>query len=522
MRRHAMIDAGSGKPGPRTSPAADGYATMQGSDGRIEDIPLDRGGEIPLHRQLRRHFTRMIDDNRLGDGDYLPSTRELAERLGINRLTALRAFQAMHRAGIVRVQPGRGYYVAKRQDQAMTGGMPRELFGAPATYEAHPESAFSETVRSARDMPLSFAVGYPDISMLPLKQIRRLFARWSDVFAGGDLAYQAPGGHPMLRQQLWRYLEERGIAKTEDRELLVTNGAQHALDIFVRTFRKDTGMVAMETPAYYGALAVIRLNGFTALPILQDDQGLSVASLAALCKTRRFDFLYTNPTFNNPTGRTLSRQRRQAILELAREYQFIVLEDDTYADLGFGGARPLSLAAMDGENRVCHIGSFSKSFMPGLRMGYIVGSKAAIQHMADIHGVNDMCSSTLSQLVLFDALESGFYDRHVKRMRAAYAKRCRVMSEVMHEEMTSGCRFTVPKGGFFYWIRLPERIDCRELRQRCNTVGVDVALGPDFFGEGFGGNYVRLNFTLLDEPDIRLGIRLISTQIKSMMGASPA
>ena len=313
MRRHAMIDAVSGEIGPKTGPAAEGRATMQGSDGRIEDIPLDRGGEIPLHRQLRRHFTRMLDDNRLGDGDYLPSTRELAERLGINRLTALRAFQAMHRAGIVRVQPGRGYYVAKRQDQAMTGGMPRELFGAPATYEAHPESAFSETVRSARDMPLSFAVGYPDISMLPLKQIRRLFARWSDVFAGGDLAYQAPGGHPMLRQQLWRYLEERGIAKTDDRELLVTNGAQHALDIFVRTFQKDTGMAATETPAYYGALAVIRLNGYTALPILQDDQGLSVASLAALCKTRRFDFLYTNLTFNNPTGRTLSRQRQWGV-----------------------------------------------------------------------------------------------------------------------------------------------------------------------------------------------------------------
>lgn len=485
------------------------------------EIPLDRKGRIPLHRQLRRHFTQLIAENRLGDGEYLPSTRELAKQLGINRLTALRAFQAMQRAGIIRVQPGRGYYVAKRQDQPLTGVIPRQLFGAPATYQAHPESAFSETVRSARDMPLSFAVGYPDISLLPLKQIRRLFARWSDVFAGGDLAYQAPGGHPLLRQQLWRYLEDRGIVKTENRELLVTNGAQHALDIFVRTFKKSTGLVAMETPAYYGALAVARVNDFAALPILQDDHGLSVASLAVLCKTRPFDFLYTNPTYNNPTGRTLPRARRQAVLALAREHDFTVLEDDTYADLGFAGARPLSMMAMDTDDRVCHIGSFSKSFMPGLRMGYIVGPRAAIRRMTDIHGVNDMCSSTLSQLVLFDALESGFYDRHVKRMRRIYAKRCRIMSEVMQQELTSGCRFTVPKGGFFYWIRLPERIDCRELRQRCNSVGVDVALGPDYFGEKFGGNYIRLNFTLLDEPDIRLGIRLLSSQIKSMLGASP-
>lgn len=492
------------------------------TEGRFVDIPLDRQSGIPLHRQLRRHFTRLIANNELGDGEYLPSTRAIAETLGINRLTALRAFQAMQRAGIVRVHRGRGYYVAKRHDQTPAGDLTRDLFGAPATYQAQHEHAFSETVRSARDMPLSFAVGYPDIGMLPLKPIRRLFARWSDVFNGGDLAYQSPGGHPLLRDQLWRYLAARGIEKTEDRELLVTNGAQHALDIFVRTFAKKSGFVAMESPAYYGALAVVRINGYVALPILQDEHGLSVASLAALCKTRRFDFLYTNPTYNNPSGMTLSRARREAVVQLAREHQFVILEDDTYADLGFNGPRPVSLMTLDKDGRTCHIGSFSKSFMPGLRMGFIVGPRALITRMTDIHGVNDMCSSTLSQLVLFDALASGFYDRHVKRMRAIYAKRCRIMKEALTQELTQGCRFAAPKGGFFYWIRLPEHIDCRELQRRCNTVGVDVALGPDYFAEGYGGNYIRLNFTLLDETEIRLGIKLMAAQIKDMLGVNRA
>jgi DNA-binding transcriptional MocR family regulator len=485
-------------------------------ESKFNDILLDRGSGMPLHRQIRRHFTRLIANNELGDGEYLPSTRAIAKILGINRLTALRAFQAMHRAGIVRANRGRGYYVVKHDGQAPAGDRARDLFGTPATYRARPEHAFSETVRSAIDMPLSFAVGYPDTNMLPLKHIRRLFARWSDKFNGGDFAYQSPGGHPLLKAQLWTYLAERGIEQTEDRELLVTNGAQHALDIFVRTFAKTTGFVAMESPAYYGALAVVRINGFVALPILQDDYGLSIASLGALCKSRRFDFLYTNPTYNNPTGMTMPRDRREALVALAREHRFVILEDDTYADLGFGGSRPVSMMAMDPDGHTCRIGSFSKSFMPGLRMGYVVGPKALVARMTDVHGVNDMCSSTLSQLVLFDALASGFYDRHVRRMRGIYAKRCRVMKEALTQELTNGCRFSTPKGGFFYWIRLPEHIDCRELQRRCNTVGVDIALGPDYFAEGTGGNYIRLNFTLLDEAEIRLGIRLLAAQIKEM------
>jgi GntR family transcriptional regulator of abcA and norABC len=483
------------------------------------DVSLDRKSNIPLHRQLRRHFTRLIANHEIDNGEFLPSTRAIAESLGINRLTALRAFQAMQRAGTVRAHRGRGYYVARPGDSDLALGRPRDLFGARATYQARPEHAFSDTVRSATDMPLSFAVGYPDIAMLPSKQIRRMFARWSDQFGGRDLAYQSPAGHSQLRLQLWHYLEARGIAQTPDRELLVTNGAQHALDIFARAFPRKTGFVAMESPAYYGALAVVRVNGYTGLPIVQDESGLSTAALAGLCQSRSFDFLYVNPTYNNPTGTTMPRDRRESVVALAHAHDFVILEDDTYADLGFAGTRPTTLMALDAHNRTCHIGSFSKSFIPGLRMGYIVGPKNLIARMIDIHGVNEMCSATLSQLVLYDALASGFYDRHVRRMRKIYAQRCAVMKDALTRELTNGCRFAAPKGGFFYWVRLPERIDCRELQRRCNIAGVDIALGPEFFTEGYGGNYIRLNFTLLDEDKIRLGVKLMAEQIRDLLGS---
>ena len=482
------------------------------------NIDIDRSSPLPLHRQLRRCLTQAIASNKIPPGQYLPSTRQLAASAGINRLTALKALQAMQRAGIVQARPGRGYYVIAREPgQVPAPDFGRDLVGVPAKYRAQFQAAYSDTVRSAEDMPLSFAAGYPDASLLPLKQLRQLFARWTGKFAGEDFEYQAPGGHPWLREQLWTYLAERGIEPRKSHGLLVTNGAQHALDLFARSLHGRTGTAVVESPTYYGALAAFELNGFKITSVQQDARGLSISSLDALLQERSFDFLYTNPTFNNPTGLTLTRERRQALIKLANRHQLLILEDDTYADIGFTGARIPSLISLDETASVCHIGSFSKSFIPGLRMGFIIAPKPLIQSMTNVHGVNDMCSSTISQLVLADALASGLYPRHLRRMRKVYRKRCKTMELALNEQLPEGCLFHTPKGGFFYWLRLPETIDSQTLKGRCNEDGVDFADGPHFSAEGLGANYIRLNFTLLDEDAIRKGVKIMGRNIRKLL-----
>ena len=483
------------------------------------DIAVDKDDATPLHRQLRRQFTRLIDDDRLKKGETLPSTRALAEDLGVSRLTVLKAFQAMQRAGLIAVRPGRGYYVSSHGDAAMETA---DLIGVASNQQVPFEATFRETERSARDIPLSFAAGYPDVRLLPLRQVRRLFARCTAPDQCSNLVYAPPGGHPQLREELWRYLADRGIERRDDIDILVTNGAQHGLDIFARTFVKKTGTVAVESPTYYGALAAFRISGFDQVPVPQDAQGLSINALAALCRENRFDFLYTNPTFNNPSGMTLPVGRRKSLVRLARQHDFAILEDDTYSDLGFTGARLPSLMTLADDIPAFRIGSFSKSFFPGLRMGYIVGPKHAVRHMADLHGVNDMCSSTLSQVVLAEALASGFYARHVKRTRRIYHRRKKVMDTELAASLPPGCSYVAPKGGIFCWVGLPECIDSGELQRHCNAFGVDFAPGPMFSLEGHCGNFIRLNFTLLDEDDIRTGVRLLATQIQNLSPRSSA
>jgi 2-aminoadipate transaminase len=276
-------------------------------------------------------------------------------------------------------------------------------------------------------------------------------------------------------------------------------------------------LAAVETPTYYGALAAFEINGFKPVSVHQDSRGLSISTLGALCKTHNFDFLYTNPSYNNPTGLTLTRDRRSALIRLVKRHDLLVLEDDTYADLGFTGAKTPSLVSLDGASNVCQIGSFSKSFIPGLRMGFIVGPRKLIESMVNTHGVNDMCSSTVSQLVLADALASGLYARHVRAMRKVYRKRCKTMEQALTEHLPAECRFDVPKGGFFFWIKLPGEMDSTELKDLCNRDGIDFADGPHFSADTLGANYARLNFTLLDETAIEKGIRIIGKNIRRLM-----
>jgi DNA-binding transcriptional MocR family regulator len=484
------------------------------------ELVLDPTSAEPLHRQLQRCLKEGLRRGSLGAGGRLPPVRELAARSGVNRLTVLKAIRPLQHQGLVRSEPGIGFLVlpAARSGRAALAE-PEEsdpIQGLAAAHAVSREFALAAAIDSSRTLPYSFAAGLPAPDLLPAEALPRLAQRALARGGIGELTYQSVDGIPRLRAALWRYLAERGISP-EGRALLVTSGAQQAIDLFARSVPRATEAALVESPTYFGALAAFEQAGFTLAGVPQDRHGLSIAALARRLARGGYDFLFANPTFNNPTGISLSRERRRRVAALCAAHALPLLEDATYADLGFRGTPVPSIAALAEGAPVVYVGTFSKSFLPALRLGFAVGPPSLIERMRAVKSLDDIFASSLAQAILAECLENGLYEKHLRRVRRAYRRRCRAMAAVLARELPVGARFTSPRGGFYTWVALPGKLEAETLRPACQRRGVDFTAGPKFFAGGSGANCLRLNFSLHSEAENARGVTILAEEIRSRL-----
>jgi 2-aminoadipate transaminase len=482
------------------------------------ELALDPASAEPLHRQLQRCLKEGLRRGSIGAGGRLPPVRELAARSGVNRLTVLKAIRPLQQQGLVRSQPGIGFVVvpgARSGPGALSE--PEEsdpIQGLAAARAVSREFALAAAIDSSHTLPFSFAAGLPAPDLLPADLLRHLAQRVLARTGMGELTYQPVEGTSRFRAALWGYLRARGIAP-EGRALLVTSGAQQAIDLFARSLPRVTGAALVESPTYFGALAAFEHAGWTLEGVPQDRHGLSIAALMRRLARGGYDFLFVNPTFNNPTGLSLSRDRRQRLAALCASHGLPILEDATYDDLGFRGTSPPSIAALAEGAPVVYVGTFSKSFLPALRLGFAVGPPALIERMRAVKSIDDIFASSLSQAILAECLENGLYEKHLRRVRRVYRRRCQAMAAAMARDLPAGTRFTVPRGGFYIWVALPGKLDAEALRTACQRRGVDFTAGPQFFPNGSGGNCLRLNFSLHGEVENACGVAILAAEIRA-------
>jgi DNA-binding transcriptional MocR family regulator len=487
------------------------------------ELALDPVSAEPLHRQLQRRLKEGLRRGSLGEGGRLPPVRELAAQCGVNRLTVLKAIRPLQQQGLVRSEPGIGFRVMPAARSAPSALFEPEesdpIQGLAAARAVSREFALATAIDSSHALPFSFAAGLPAPDLLPVDLLPRLAQRVLARSGASELTYQPVEGVPRFRAVLWRYLAAHGITP-EGRALLVTSGAQQAIDLFARSLPRATGVALVESPTYFGALAAFEHAGFTLNDVPQDCHGLSVAALMRRLARGGHDFLFINPTFNNPTGLSLSRERRRRVALLGASHALPILEDATYADLGFRGASPPSVAALADGAPVVYVGTFSKSFLPALRLGFAVGPPVLIERMRAVKSINDIFASSLSQAILGECLELGLYEKHLRRVRREYRRRCQAMTEALARELPSGTRFTVPRGGFYIWVALPGKLDAEALQAACQRRGVDFTAGPQFFAGGSGANCLRLNFSLHSEAENACGVAILAEEIRALQNGS--
>jgi 2-aminoadipate transaminase len=375
---------------------------------------------------------------------------------------------------------------------------------------------------------ISFAGGYPSPVLFDAEGLRLASER---VFAdpAKALQYGPSEGSAPLRNELLRVSRDRGMACSPD-ELLVTTGSQQAFDLLVRVLVQPGDVVLLEAPAYPAAIQALRLAGAAIYEVPMDSQGLRTEcveeTLNRLPPDTKPKLLYTVPTFSNPRGTLLPLKRRIDLIELARRYGFLIIEDDPYGELTFTGATPKSLYSLgisDGsaENPVVYLSSLSKTVAPALRIGWMLGSVEIMRRCAVAKQTVDLCTSPIAQLIACEYLQSGRYPGSVSEARNEYKARAQAMADELGEKLHPSLRFERAKGGMFLWVECTAVVDGDRLFAAAVEEGVLFVPGAAFYSGVPEHVSMRLSFAAANVTEIREGVARLSRAFASSASNTP-
>ena len=368
-------------------------------------------------------------------------------------------------------------------------------------------SAIRDIVKKIGQRPdvISFAGGLPSPATFPIDAIRAAFDAVLTREGKAALQYSATDGYAPLRAWIAESLSTHGARITPE-QVLITSGSQQGLDLLGKVLVNEGDRVLVETPTYVGALHALGIYGPRFVSVPMDDDGLAPDALPDLMRAPDgAAFLYTIPTFQNPTGRTLAHERRVALVEQAARLKLLVVDDDPYRLLDHAGRTFQTLLSMDAQS-VVHLGSFSKILAPGIRLGYMVAPPELARKVEQAKQGADLHTSTLTQMVAHEIIKDGFLDTHLVATRKVYAEQCATMLQALTEHFPRGATWTRPMGGMFIWATLPDGLDAAVMLDAALAANVGYVPGGPFFAEAPQPNTLRLSFATVAPEKMREGI----------------
>ena len=372
---------------------------------------------------------------------------------------------------------------------------------------------------------ISFAGGLPNTKAFPAEEIASICTEILRNDSHLALQYSATEGIRPLRKALVDYMKKGFAVDAEVDNLIITTGSQQALSLISMVLLDPGDIVVTTAPSYVGGLGAF--NSFQARvdTVAQDDGGLVIDSLSQKlsdlkARGEKPKLLYVVPTFQNPAGVTMSEKRREEMLELAIEYDLLVLEDDPYSRLRFEGEPVRPVKYFDYEGRVIFMGTMSKLLSPGLRVAWILAPKNLSRKFSIAKQSADLCSTTFSQYIAYEFLNRGYLEPHLEKVKAMYKRKRNIMLAAMEKHFPEGITWTKPEGGMFTWVTMPEHMDSKLILMRAIKEDyVAFVIGSAFYPDKGGKNHMRLNFSHSTDEKIEVGIsRLGKTLEKEMNG----
>ncbi|MGZ4268672.1 MAG: aminotransferase-like domain-containing protein [Solirubrobacteraceae bacterium] len=369
---------------------------------------------------------------------------------------------------------------------------------------------------------ISLAGGLPDTSTFPAEELAAVLSRLAAGDSARALQYGPTEGMAAVKDAIAVVMAAEGT-HVDPEDVLVTTGGQQVIDLVCKTLVDPGDVIVAEAPTYPGAVPAFSAYQADVVQIAMDDAGMKVDELEATLdrlerEGRTPKFIYTIPTFQNPGGVTMSLPRRRRLVEVARERELLVLEDNPYGLLRYEGDALPTLRSLDGGDFVIYLGTFSKILSPGVRLGWAVAPAPVLEKMNMGKQASDLCSSSLSQLFVARYFTEGRWEAYLGSLRALYRRRRDVMLEALAEHLPPEATWTRPQGGLFLWATLPDYLDTTDMLARALSRNVAFVPGRAAYLDGRGAASMRLNFSGVDDDDIREGVRRIGEVVREQVG----
>lgn len=489
---------------------------------------LDRAARVPLPSQIAGYYADAIRDGRLRVGDRLPPIRDIAKACDVTRAVVQEAYRLLAGRGLVEGTVGRGTTVLGSPDAGRSDGEGPGPKSAPRPLSPYAEAAQrrlqempgAPPLPAGRPLVANFAELAPDSDRFPVDEWRSAMDAVLQHRGAELLGYaHSSNGLPELRELLAARFGDLDPGLTAD-DLLITAGAQQALDLALRTFCAPGDAVVLTAPSYHQMYGLLRAHGLQVLQVPFDERGIDLARLEAVLR-RGVRLVYLMPSFHNPTGRTLDLAQRRALVEVLARTEVPVVEDEYQHSLRFRGEPLPTLRSLDPRGLTVTVATMSKELFPALRIGWVSGSPDLLRPMAAVKRFMDLETSPLLQAALVEFVQRGNLDRYLDDLRGELRQRHAALQAAAAEHLPKGCTITAPDGGFLAWLELPAPGLGDRLAELAVERGVRVVPGRVFDLYGQPSRGVRLSLTRADCPQIAAGIAVLGACARELT-AEPA
>jgi DNA-binding transcriptional MocR family regulator len=485
-------------------------------------LALQRDSHTPLYSQIVSEVRRMISSGALNIGDRMPANRELARTLGVNRNTVTTAYAELAADGLITSRVGSGTYVNRKPEPAPTTRIGEHVSPAPMSWESllsvQSRDNWLQEMSSydGRGDLIPLALALPTADLFPLDDFRRCVDQVLRRQGRVLLQLGTTSGYAPLQEYIASQLALSGVKVSPD-EVLITNGCQQSLDLIRQILVEPGEEVALENPTYPGALSVFCGAGSKYFSVPVGESGLDLNVLDDVLSQRRAKLIYVVPSFQNPTGVTMKSAARRRLIEIAARYRVPIVEDDIYGQLRYDGPEVPPLKALDEHGLVIYISSFSKVGFPGLRVGWIAAPRIVVDHLNRVKQRSDLHAGLLAQAAIHEFAKRGLLQKHIKRVKKAYAQRRDAMLESLEKHLPDDAAWNRPEGGMSVWVRLPDSLNGKQLLIEAVENGVTFISGDHFYASSPQPNMMRLSFTMAGPQAIEEAVKRLGGLMKARL-----